>query len=90
MSAERLSVAGNVFAPAYLALRELGCAVHVQRDGDGRETWSATRGDLSLVAGDPLELLGLHCLHQERGPDWKASDAEIDDFRKRFGHGTPA
>jgi hypothetical protein len=85
MSAERISAAGNVLVPAWLALRALGYAVHMQRDGEGSETWSATRGDLSLAAGDPLELLGLHCLRQERGPDWKADDAELDDFFRRYG-----
>jgi hypothetical protein len=85
---EVIAAEANVLVPAHLALVGLGYEVNVERSG-GRETWSATRGEVRLVADDTLALLGLHCLREERGPDWKASDAEIGEFLDRFGNGGP-
>jgi hypothetical protein len=89
MHDEILTTAGNVLVPAYLALRQLGYEVRLEQGDDGRETWWATRHGLSLSADDPLALLGLHGLRQERGPDWKGTDDEIHAFLERFGHAAP-
>jgi len=90
MAVERIAGAGNVLVPAYLALLSLGYEVRMERDRDGRETWSASGHELHLSASDPLELLGLHCLRTERGADWKAGEVEIRDFLDRFGYEAPA
>jgi hypothetical protein len=86
---ERLGAAANVLIPAYLLLLQLGYEVRCEHSSDGRETWWATRAGLELWATDTLALLGLHCLHQERGANWKASDDQIAEFLQRFHGGGP-
>ena len=54
--------------------------------GRPRDLVGDTRAGLELWAADTLALLGLHCLHQERGANWKASDDQIAEFLRRF-HG---
>lgn len=80
---ERITAAGNTEIPAFLVLREAGFDV-TSHAGDGEEMWFARKGDLSLSAPSPLQLLGLFCMRKERGSDWKAPDSETDSFLKRF------
>jgi hypothetical protein len=83
MVQESIAAAGNTEVPAYLTLIKLGYAVdRIYNDGD--EHWIATKGTLQLLANGPLEPLGLSLLRSERGPDWRASDHDIDQFIKRF------
>jgi hypothetical protein len=65
---ETIANAGNVLVPAVLALRERGFGVS-REDREGREEWRAEQGDLLIVADDPLHLLGLAALREQRGPD---------------------
>ena len=81
---EHISGAGNIEVPSYLALLDEGFRVEWQTLADGGELWVAERGDLRLSGGSPLEVLGLHCMRDRRGPDWGAADADIDAFLNRF------
>jgi len=83
MAQESIAAAGNTEAPAYLTLVKLGYSVD-RSEKDGGERWIAKKGTLQLVAGCPLELLGLSLLRNERGPQWQASDSEINEFLTRF------
>ena len=38
----------------------------------------------TLIAEDPETLLGLAAMYEVRGPDWTASDAEIEGVLARF------
>lgn len=87
MTDECIAAAGNTEVPAYLTLIQHGYSVH-RIDKDGEERWIAKKGALQLVAGCPLELLGLCVLRSERGPRWQARDIEIDEFLKRFDQST--
>jgi hypothetical protein len=80
---ETLASAGNILFPAVLALRQLGFAVSLRREGD-HEVWQAERDDLRLLADDPLALLGLATLRDQRGPDWAATDPEIQALLDEF------
>lgn len=81
-----IAAAGNTEAPAYLVLVSKGFDVQRHHAGEpDAETWIATKGTLSLQADGLLELLGLIALHDARGDDWPASDAELDSFFRRFG-----
>jgi hypothetical protein len=81
---EHLAGAGNTGVPAYLALLHEGCRVERQVLAGGNELWVAEKGDLRISGGSPLEVLGLYFLRKQRGPEWRADDAEIDAFLKRF------
>jgi hypothetical protein len=80
-----IATAGNVLVPAYLALREKGYRVtRVVDRREKAETWRALKPGEEFIAEDPLSLLGLVALFETRGVGWRAADAEIDDFLKRF------
>jgi hypothetical protein len=71
--------AGNVMAPAYLTLIELGYVV--TKKGD---LWRAKNGNIIVNGYSPIELLGLIEIRKIRGKDWFASDNEIVDFLNLF------
>jgi hypothetical protein len=79
----RIVSAGNVVAPAVLALESQGFVVTCDRTNTG-EAWTATRGDLCARGDDPIQVLGLVRLIQLRGDRWRASDVEVDDVIRRF------
>jgi hypothetical protein len=83
MASQTIAAAGNTAVPAYVMLIKLGYEVDRIEQG-GEELWRAKKGTLQLLAESPLGLLGLSILSSERGPNWQASDCEIDEFLKRF------
>lgn len=72
-----LASAGSTLPAALAALR--GSGFVVAPAGDGR-LCKAEKGNLTLVAEDPLLLLGLAKLHEMRGSDWAATDTEFEDY----------
>jgi hypothetical protein len=52
---------------------------------DAGAYWIAEGADYRFVAEDLVTLLGLVALHETRGPEWQASDEEIDQFLAEFG-----
>ena len=80
MERHRLVAAGNTMAPAVLVLERLGFAV--SRDTGAAEglEWRAVNSSLEVRGDDPVQLLGLVVLYQQRGSEWRASDDEIQAF----------
>lgn len=76
--------AGNTTVPAYLVLLKKGYTVSKNELSQTEELWIATKNATELSAEDPLTLLGLVEMIERRGPNWKASDAEIDAFMQDF------
>ncbi len=74
----RLATAGNTLNPALLVLKARGYQVRVQRSSahDGEVLLIATREGNEFVAEDPLYLLGLIALWENRGDDWQTRDDE--------------
>lgn len=70
--------AGNTTVPAILALRALGYTV--ERQGP---RFSATAHRARFAADDPVAVLGLVKLAEQRRP-WRATDAEIDEVMAEF------
>ena len=70
-----ICAAGNTLAPAWLALQHKGYAVTAENG-----VWYADRDGRRFMADDVLQLLGLVCMVELRGPDWMAKDEEIDAF----------
>jgi hypothetical protein len=83
---EQISNAGNTLIPAYLALKSKGYHVSWKR-GDSApddETWFAEGPLGRFTAEDPVTLLGLVVMREQRGSNWKATDEEIDEFMSNY------
>lgn len=74
-----ISEAGNTLVPAALTLEQLGFDVLATP-----EQTVAARGELRIVASDPLTALGLATIVQVRGENWQAADHEIDVWLPRL------
>lgn len=70
-----IASAGNTLAAALAALKQLGYSVS-QLPGDPR-LFQAENESFSLLAEDPLLLLGLAGIAQCRGANWQPSDSEV-------------
>jgi hypothetical protein len=74
---------GNTVVPALLLLERLGFEVLVvQREHE--MTCRARRGDDEYQADDPVTVLGLVKLVEERGWQWNPSDQEIEAVMRRY------
>ena len=73
----KISSAGNTLSSAYSALMEMGYAVSVSTDG---KSFRGQKAGCTLIADDPLTMLGLAKLYELRGENWRPTDAEVDDF----------
>jgi hypothetical protein len=80
---EQITAAGNTEVPAYLSLLGEGCSVERQYLGEV-ELWIAEKDGLRVSGSSPLEALGLYHMRKQRGEKWRAEDAEIEEFMKRF------
>ena len=74
----KIAAAGNTSAPALAVLRQLGYTV--TREATGQRLFRAENQQCSLIAEDPLLLLGLAKLFEVRGGNWKPNDAEIAEL----------
>lgn len=82
-----ISAAGNTEVPSYLVLTNKGYSVS-KLEQKNTEIWIAENDSVKIKAESPIELLGLVSMVEYRGKDWKASDAEIDTFLKKFNYET--
>lgn len=73
-----IAAAGNTMAPALAVLREIGFTVTKQLSAEG--LYEAVGKGCTLVAEDPLTLLGLAKLYEVRGAGWRPTDAEVSEF----------
>ncbi len=82
----RIVSAGNTEVPTYLVLISKGFAVRNESNptDSEKESWLAEKAGEQFVGDSPLQLLGLVAMHEERGQDWMASDAEVEAFLKTF------
>ena len=69
----RIAAAGNVLAPALAEIVAAGYIV----TADGSQ-WEASSKAVTLVAPDPLSLLGLVKLYDARGSNWAPSGSEVE------------
>ncbi len=82
-----LTDTGNTLVPAYLVLLQRGLSVCQEPSAvtDSGTLWIAEDADHRFFAEDLVTLLGLVAMHETRGPDWQASDEEIERFIAEFG-----
>ena len=72
-----IASAGNVLPAAFAALRALGYVITLTNNG---RLCKAENESLTLVAEDPLLLLGLAKLHEVRGREWHPTDSQIEEY----------
>ena len=79
--------AGNTLVPAYLAILQRGLSLYREPSAvtDSGMIWVAESTDCRFVAEDFVMLLGLVAVRETRGPEWQASDEEIERFIAEFG-----
>jgi len=77
-----IAMAGNTMGSAYAVLKTMGFRVTHVLSADGQSTGliQAENGDCVLQAEDPVLLLGLAQLVERRGPRWRSTGAEVDEF----------
>lgn len=78
MEKTSIAQAGNTLAPALAVLHALGYTV-VQLKGSSTN-FRAENDRFRLHTDDPLALLGLAFIVQERGCNWTATDEEISRY----------
>jgi hypothetical protein len=80
-------VAGNTVVSAYLELLKHGLRVYREPSAvtDSGMCWVAEDDSRQFIAEDTGSLLGLVAMHTSRGPEWRASDEEIERFLSEFG-----
>lgn len=63
----------NTYNPALFVLRQKGYRVWVDPGGEGaeEEEWRAQKEGRDFFAADPLRLLGLIAMWEQRGDDWQ-------------------
>jgi hypothetical protein len=78
--------AANTIIPAYLVLQSKGYQVHWERNDTTpeNEVWYAEGPLGNFIADDSVSLLGLIAMREVRGPDWQASDEQIDAFMEGY------
>jgi hypothetical protein len=83
----RLTDAANTIVPAYLALLQRGLSVCREPSAvtESGMLWVAEDAGHQFFAEDFVTLLGLVVMHQTRGPEWQASDDQIEQFIAEFG-----
>lgn len=72
-----IAAAGNVLPAALAAVQSLGYAVKVSDNG---HQYKAVGSACTLIADDPLLLLGLAKLHELRGNHWHPTETEVGQF----------
>lgn len=70
----------NTYDPALFVLRKKGYRVWVEPGGAEGESggWRAEKDGRDFYASDPLRLLGLIALWEQRGDDWQLSAGDPD------------
>lgn len=78
----KLADAMNTYTPAILVLESWGYTVILDDDDFDDQTadWTATLADQTLIANDPLRLLGLAAIARARGEAWQRQSDEVDRY----------
>lgn len=69
----------NTHNPSLIVLRDLGFEITIEPDEECETElgiWKASKGTAIFKASDPLSLLGLVCLWQHKGDNWKNVNGE--------------
>ncbi len=83
----RVRIAGNTGAPCYFAIRSKGFEIEMNTyklddDWNCGYEYNATKDDLYFSSTTLESLLGLICMWECRGDNWKTTDSEWEEFSK--------
>jgi len=80
----RLADAMNTYDSALLVLQNRGYKVWLEPSEDDSElgTWWASRNEADFAAFDPLRLLGLVAMWEQRGNQWQREAKEENIYDK--------
>ena len=80
----QLTDAMNTYTPALLSLQRRGYQIWLESSDIEREldTWWAKKDDAQFAAFDPLRLLGLVSLWEQRGSQWERQGEEDNLYEK--------
>jgi len=67
----KLADAMNTYNPALEIIVEKGYKIKIVDNEDSFD-WKAIKCDNEFIASDPLRLLGIINLHEEKGTDWNS------------------
>jgi hypothetical protein len=71
----KLASAGNLEAPCYKIIKELGYKIEFSDD-----MWIVENKEIILKGYSQLEILGLITLYSIKGRNWDVDDDTIDEF----------
>lgn len=79
---DTIAEAMNTYNPALAVLRAKGFDVwhNPNIDGSPGQSWYTRKGRRRFVASDPLCLLGLVAMWEQRGDDWQLREDEPDYY----------
>jgi hypothetical protein len=85
----QLTDAMNTYTPALLILQGRGYQIWLEPSDDERElgTWWAKKDGAQFAAFDPLRLLGLIILWEQRGGQWERQVEEENLYEKFLTEG---
>lgn len=88
----KIRIAGNTASPCYFAIKSKGYEIEVYSYLESKENeewldyYNAKKDDLFFSATSPEELLGLICMWEMRGDNWRATKEEAAIYREvRYG-----
>ncbi len=82
----KVSEAGNTLIPAYLTLQDKGYDVEkvLAEPQDSITLWRATKDGNEFNASNPLSLLGIVAMAEQRGEDWQPDTSEAQEFMEKY------
>jgi len=82
----KLTDAMNTYNPALGLVQDKGYTVEVIDDEENDSfDWKATKNDCQITASDPLRLLALISIVEEKGSDWNKNISNFyDEILKDF------
>lgn len=72
----------RAYDPALLVLRAKGYGLELDARDDHYAYWRAKKGDSQFTATNPVELLGVVTVWEERGTEWERREGEPSVYEK--------
>ncbi len=82
----KLTDSMNTYNPALTIIKEKGYVLTIQDLEDDDFNWVASKEGIELIANNPLRLLALVVIAEEKGENWNVCSNNLyDDILAEFG-----